>query len=198
MAESGQQQTRRNGAQGYVPPDENVTYSAIEKMMNGGAGAINGVGGKSLDSPEVHAQVKKIAVESDLRVNKLSEIAGYLRWAALGAATPAVGMLVAAVTTTAATFSLPIFAGFMVLAVGLGAVQMAVSQRARELQSSRFLDVGLYMNMRNATETGKLVGKEVTRAIEGEQTAPAGRKDGKSWGSVIQEQQASKAALRGV
>ena len=142
-------------------------------------GILQGAQGISVDSDEAQAIAKKHNIAKELRINRLAETAGYLRWATLGLMTTTFGAFTAAAVTNSAAASAgffvavqsmtlgtavaalgaPLFLAALATTLVVGASALAVSQKARHVQSEEWMNIQDFMQARTAAKVGKEVAK---------------------------------------
>lgn len=183
---------------GSVKQDDPVRYDALGRDENGRIVTGGKVAGHDVDSEEAQRIVRNINTQTDLKINRLVEISGYLRWATIGLMSLTFGAWTAAATggaggflsglstmsmaTAAGAFAAGPFLGLLAASVVVGGIALGVSQRKQALQSNRWMDVQGFMQERTATKVGKEVAKAVTAAPE--------RADGKQWQDMVRMSQA--------
>lgn len=151
------------------------------------------VGGFSVDSEEAQEIVKHINTQSDLKINQLTELAGYMRWGTLGLMASAFGGLYASLgigAVGASAIALPAAIAFGVAALALGTATLLVSQSARKLQAERWIDIQEFLQDRGAVKVGKQVAQSLESTKNDQPSIDTMRKDGKSWTDAVVESQA--------
>lgn len=190
--------------------DDPVRYDAIGKDANGEIVTGGRVAGYRVDSDEAQQIVKNINTQTDLKISRWSEIAGYLRWGTIGLMTLTFSAFTAGATAGASTFlgglsSMTLasvgvalvsgpFLGLAAASFVCAAATMMMTQNVRKLQTDRWMDVQGFMQERTATK----IGKEVAQAMGREPAeAPLYRADGKRWQDVaVSEQDQNVSAAR--
>lgn len=184
------------------------------------------VAGYELDSEEAQQIVKHYNTNADIKINQLSELAGYMRWGTLGLMASAFGGLYAslgigstaggaaataaaatgAVATGATAVALYAAIGFGVAALVLGVATLLVSQSARKLQADRWLDVQEYLQDRGAVKIGTQVVKSLEKGLNAAPNTASNEamaanntmpsKEAKNWSEALIEEQASKSKMQ--
>lgn len=194
------------------PSDEVVRYEKLRKDADGALVTNGRVDGHSVDSAEAYEIVKNANTQTDLKISRWSEIAGYMRWGTLGlmassftwlsvglgiGAGGAAGGAVASTGAVAATVmgisALPAAAAFGVAALIVGAATLFATQHVRKLQADRWMDVQGFMQERAATKIGQQVAQSLgaapeVHAITSASVVQGQRSDGKRWQDVAAEQ----------
>lgn len=145
--------------------DDPVRYEKIARDVNGALVTNGRVAGYKVDSPEAYEIVKNVNTQTDLKISRWSEIAGYMRWGTLGLMASSftwlsVGLGIgggASATAGLAAAALPLAAGFGVAALVVGVATLLSVQHVRKLQADRWMDVQGFMQERGATKIGKEV-----------------------------------------
>jgi hypothetical protein len=163
--------------------DEMVRYEKLRKDADGALVTNGRVAGHSVDSAEAYEIVKNVNTQTDLKISRWSEIAGYLKWGTLGLMTMTFGAFASVATggaqggivaglgsltgaSVGAALVAPAFVGLLAAALVVGGAGMFMTQQVRKLQANRWMDVQGFMQERAATKIGQQVSQSLGVAPE--------------------------------
>lgn len=186
--------------------DDPVRYEKIAQDANGRIVTGGRVAGYSVDSDEAQQIVKNINTQTDLKISRWSEIAGYLKWGTLGLMTMTFGAFASVATGSAggiasgglgsltaasvgAALVAPSFLGLLAAALIVGGAGMYMTQQVRKLQADRWMDVQGFMQERTATKIGKQVAQSLAVTPTQEQTT------GARWQDAVTKDAAPETAV---